>query len=263
MAVETATTSAERGTAVQDYIMHHVADGHSWTLPFIGHVELPSFLSLHGLMVVLGACILLLLFGLVYRRHDEVPRGLTNFLETLVLFIRDHVAIPSMGEEDGRKMTPMLCSFFFFILCLNLMGLVPLFSTATANVSVTGALALITLSFMIFGSMVKNGIGGFFRSFVPHGIPWPVLVILVPVEFLGMFIKAFALTIRLFANMLAGHIVIFSLLGLIVTFGAFALPAVGLALGIYFLELFVAFLQAYIFTLLSAMFIGQMYHPAH
>ncbi len=259
---EAAVTQAEKSAAVQEYIMHHVVDGQEWALPFV-KLHLPQFISLHGVMVILCAFFLILLFGVLYRKNDVVPRGLTNALEVLVLFIRDNIAIPSLGDHDGRKMTPIFCSFFFFILGLNLMGLVPLFATATANVSVTLAMASITLCFMIFGAMYKNGVVGFFKCFIPHGIPWPVLLIITPIEFMGMFIKAFALTIRLFANMLAGHIVIFALLGLVVSFGAFALPAVGLALGIYLLELFVCFLQAYIFTLLSAMFIGQMYHPAH
>lgn len=256
-------TSADRSAAVEAFISHHTADTHEWALPFGLHVHLPAFLSVHGLMIVLCASFLLLLFGVAYNKNDVVPRGLTNLLEVFVLFIRNQISIPCLGEEDGRRMTPLFCTFFFFILGLNLMGLVPLFATATSNVSVTASLALVTLGFMVFGAMYKNGVGGFFKSFVPHGVPWPVLILLVPIEFLGVFIKTFALTIRLFANMLAGHIVIFSLLGLVVTFGAIAVPAVGLALGIYFLELFVAFLQAYIFTFLSAMFIGQLYHPAH
>ena len=242
--------------------MHHVMDAPYWQLPFL-KIPLPEFLSLHKLMVLFGAGFLVFLFAVLYRRNDPVPRGLTNFLEVIVLFVRDNICIPNMGEHDGKKMTPIFCSFFFFILTLNLMGLIPLFATATANVNVTAALALITLGFMIFGTIYKNGVGGFIQCFVPHGVPLPILFLLVPIEFLGMFIKAFALTIRLFANMLAGHIVIFSLVGMVATFGAIALPSVALALGIYLLEIFVCLLQAYVFTLLSAMFIGQMYHPAH
>ena len=192
-----------------------------------------------------------------------MPHGLTNLLEIFVLFIRDQISIPSLGEKDGRRMAPLFCSFFFFILGLNLLGLIPIFRAATGNVNVTGALALVTLTFMIFGSIYKNGFMGFVKVFMPSGVPWPILILLTPVEFIGMFIKAFALTIRLFANMLAGHIVIYALLGLIVIFGWAALPAMALAMGVYFLELFIAFLQAYIFTLLSAMFIGQMVHPEH
>jgi F-type H+-transporting ATPase subunit a len=206
---------------------------------------------------------LILLFGILYRKNDIVPRGLTNLLEVFVVFIRDQISIACLGEKDGRKMAPLFCSFFFFILGLNLMGLVPIFRAATGNVNVTAALALITLTFMIFGSIYKNGFLGFVKVFIPHGVPWPLLFLLTPIEFMGMFIKAFALTIRLFANMLAGHIVIYALLGLIAIFGWVALPAMALAMGVYFLELFIAFLQAYIFTLLSAMFIGQMVHPEH
>jgi len=192
-----------------------------------------------------------------------VPHGLTNLLEVFVLFIRDQISIACLGEKDGRKMAPLFCGFFFFILGLNLMGLIPIFRAATGNVNVTAALALITLTFMIGGSIYKNGVVGFIKVFIPHGVPWPILFLLTPIEFIGMFIKAFALTIRLFANMLAGHIVIYALLGLIVIFGLPALPAMGLAMGVYFLELFIAFLQAYIFTLLSAMFIGQTVNPEH
>lgn len=256
------SSTEARSEAVQQYIMHHIADSHEWA-PFGLHINLPPFLSVHGLMLLFCACFLFLLFVVLYRKNMLVPTGITNMLEAFVVFVRDQIAVPSLGEADGRKMTPLFCSFFSFILGLNLMGMFPIFLTATANVNVTAALALVTLGFMIFGAIYRHGFIGFLKIFAPHGIPWPVLVILAPIEFAGMFIKVFALTIRLFANMLAGHIVIFSLLGLVVTFGAIALPAVAMALGIYFLELFVAFLQAYVFTLLSALFIGQMYHPAH
>ena len=114
-----------------------------------------------------------------------------------------------------------------------------------------------------FENIYKNGLKGFFSALIPSGVPAPILIILLPIEFVGLLIKSFALMIRLFANMLAGHIVLISLLGVVVLMGAKALPAVLLACGIYFLELFVAFLQAYIFTLLSAMFVGSMYHPDH
>jgi F-type H+-transporting ATPase subunit a len=256
------TTTLERSAAVMDYVMHHVTDATYWALPFV-KVYLPSWLTLHGLMLIIGALILSGLFAWAFRRPQPVPTGWANLLEVLVKFVRDQIAIANLGEEDGRKMAPLLCTFFFFILTLNLMGLVPLFATATGNVNVTAGLALITLAVMIVGAIQKNGISGFLHAFVPHGVPWPILIVLVPIEFMGMFIKAFALTIRLFANMFAGHIVIFSLIGLVVTYGAFALPAIGLALAIYLLEILVAFLQAFVFTLLSAMFIAQVHHPEH
>jgi len=248
---------------LNSYINHHIMDSHEWRLPFIDPIQLPAFLSLHGVMVIIASLIVFLLFGVLYNKKQRIPTGITNLLEVFVIFIRDEIAVNALGKEDGRKMTPLFCTFFFFILILNLMGLIPIFVTATANVNVTAGLALITLSFMIFGAIYKNGIIGFFKALTPSGVPIPVLFLLMPIEILGLFIKAFALTIRLFANMLAGHIVIFSLIGLVVLMGAVALPAVVLAVFINLLEILVAFLQAYIFTLLSAMFIGQTYHPEH
>lgn len=248
---------------LDEYIMHHVMNSQQWHLPFLPSVQLPSFLPLHGLMVVLCALFLIILFCGIYRKNDRVPTGITNALEAFVQFIRDEIAIPSLGEEDGERLTPILCTLFFFILGLNIMGQIPLFAAATANVSVTAPLALITFYFMTAGAIRKNGLMGFIKAFIPSGVPWPILFIIVPLEVLGVFIKTFALMIRLFANMLAGHMVIFSLLGLVVLFGVWALPAVALAVGISLLEVLVVFLQAYIFVLLSAVFIGQMYHPEH
>jgi F-type H+-transporting ATPase subunit a len=160
-------------------------------------------------------------------------------------------------------MAPLFLTFFFFIVTCNLMGLCPLFSTATGNINVTFGLATVTFFFMVFGALYVNGPVKFFKSFAPSGVPWPILFLIVPLEMIGLVIKCAALTIRLFANMLAGHIVVFSLIGLIVSFGYAALPALGMAVAISIMEIFIAFLQAYIFSLLSAMFIAQMYHPAH
>ena len=254
--------AAAKMAAVNEFIMHHVADSHEWA-PFGKAIELPSFLSVHGLMLVIGATILVMTFGLIYRHKDPVPRGLTSLLEMFVLLVRNQIVMPFLGEKDGRRMAPLFCTFFFFILCLNLMSITPLFPAATANINVTGALALVTLGFMFIGGMVKNGVIGFFKAFTPHGVPWPLLILLAPLEFLGVFIKAGALAIRLFANMLAGHIVIFALISLLVMFGLAALPVLALVVLVFFLELLVAFLQAFIFTLLSAIFIGQLYHPEH
>jgi len=215
-------------------------------------------------MLLICALFLILLFGVVYNKRARVPHGVTNLLEIFVLFIRDEISIACLGEKDGRKMTPLFCTFFFLILGLNLMGMIPIFSSATANFNTTGGLALVTLFFMVFGAIYKNGFKGFLHAMIPSGLPIPILFILVPLEFLGLFIKAFALTIRLFANMLAGHIVILSLLGLVILLGwATLLLMLPMTLFISLLEVFVAFLQAYVFTILSAMFISQIYHPAH
>ena len=256
----------DKSTAVQNYIMHHVANNYDeWHLPFGIHIPLSDTVSLHAVMLVLCTIFCILTFGVIYDKSKVVPSGLTNLLEVFVVFIRDEICVVSFGEKDGRRMAPLFCTLFFFILGLNMMGLIPLFSTATSNVNVTGALATVVLLVMILGAIHKNGVLGFIKTFIPHGVPFPVLIILVPIEFAGMFIKAFALMIRLFANMLAGHIILFSLIGLIIIVGGklVILPAVFMALVIYVLEILVAFLQAYIFTLLSAMFTGMIHNPAH
>jgi F-type H+-transporting ATPase subunit a len=257
-------SSVEKSNELVKWIMHHVMDSNEWhPVPGV-HIPLPSWMSLHVLMMMIAAGLLVFLFCVVYKKDQKVPTGITNLLEAFVVFIRDGIAIPCLGKEDGRKMTPLIGSFFFFILACNLLSLIPIFAAATGNVNVTAALSLITLCVMIFGAIFKNGIGGFFGAFIPHGIPTWVLFMVTPIEFIGMFVKAGALMIRLFANMLAGHIVLFSIIGLIFAMGnVFILPAVVMGFGVYLLEILVAFLQAYIFTLLSAMFIGLIHHPAH
>lgn len=248
---------------LDDYIMHHIMDSQEWHLPFLPVIHLPEYISLHGLMVGIGSSILTLLFCFIYKKDQKVPTGITNLLEAFIVFIRNDIIIPNIGEKHYRPYIPFFCTMFFFILILNLMGLIPLFVTATANVSVTAALALVTLSFMMIGTICKTGIKGFFKALSPSGVPIPILFVIVPLEFLGMFVKALALTLRLFANMMAGHIVLLSLLGLFVVAGIKAFPAIILVLFIYALEILVAFIQAYVFTLLSAMFIGHMHYPHH
>ena len=157
-AVQGAAGSAEKLEAVKSYIMHHVANSDRWHLPGLFDLEfqLPTF-SLHALMLLIAAGVLFYLFRVVYRHDQEVPTGMTNLLEIFVLFIRDDIAVTFLGEEDGRKMTPLFCSFFFFILTLNLMGLVPVFAAATGNINVTAALACVSFAFMTFGAIYKNG----------------------------------------------------------------------------------------------------------
>jgi len=258
-----AAVAVDKSAAVQAFIMHHVTDSHEWTLVPLLHVKLPSFLSLHSMMVILSATVIVLVLGLACRRIPTVPSRLLLLVELFVRYIRDELAVPFLGERDGKKLTPLFCSFFAFIVFMNLIGLIPCFATPTGNLSVTAALASTTFAFMIGGAIYRNGVLGFLKGFVPPGVPWPLLILMVPIEVISMFIKSVALAIRLFANMLAGHMVIFSLLGLVVVFGVYGAPAIGMALGVYVLEVFVGVLQAYIFTLLSALFIGQSMHPQH
>lgn len=263
-AESTATTVDEK---VTEYITHHVTDGQTWTLGGyhleFANMNLPTWFKLSGLMGLIGATILCLLFCKVYNQRSRVPRGWTNALESLVVFVRDEISVAYLGREDGRRLAWLFITQFSLILTLNLMGLIPIFATATGNLSITSALAFTTFLAMVGGGIYKNGLLGFFQAFIPHGVPLPVLFLLVPIEIAGVFIKTIVLAIRLFANMLAGHIVLFAMLGMVVVYGLPAAPAFLLALFVFFLEILVAFLQAYIFTMLSAIFIGQIYHPDH
>ena len=211
------------------------------------------------------ACILLvLLFKLALRRPGPVPHGITNFFEAIVVFLRDEVILPAMGEA-GKRYLPYLLTVFFFILFCNLLGLLPYSATATSNVTVTAALAMMSFCMIQYGGIREHGFIHHLQNLVPPGLPMWLLPIMIPVEIMGQFTKPFALCIRLFANMTAGHIVILSFLGLIAILKSFVIApvAVGFALFITLLELFIAFLQAYIFTMLTSLFMGMSIHPEH
>ncbi len=242
-------------------IMHHATDQ-----PFFG---LPSkhmvFFLLAALIVITGARLAVRSYG-----AGGVPHGVGAAVEGLVLFIRNGIAEPNIGH-DGRKFTPLLCSFFSFILVAALLGLMPFAATSTGNLAVTMALALVSFAAQQYAGISKYGLVRHFRNLVPSGLPVWMLPVMVPVEILSMFTKPFALMVRLFANMLAGHMVITTLLLLIALMGqiswvggvAMAPVSILLALFIMLLEILVAFIQAYIFTLLSAVFIGAYAHPSH
>ena len=246
-----------------EVIMHHVTDG-----PFLG-----VFTSKHMVFLFVVALLVIALAQAAVRsyRGGPVPRGIGAAVESLVLFIRDEVAEPNIGHGDGLRFTPLLCSFFFFILVAALVGLVPFTATSTGNIAVALALASVSFAAQQWAGVSKYGIAGHLHNLVPPGLPPWLLPIMIPVEILGMFTKPFALTVRLFANMLAGHMVITTLLLLIALMGqmscvagaAMAPISIVLAVFIMLLEVLVAFIQAYIFTLLTAIFIGMYAHPAH
>jgi ATP synthase subunit 6 len=208
------------------------------------------------------------------RQSGQAPRGTPyHLIESVVLYVRDDMVYPVMGKEVGERFVPLFLTQFFFILFMNLFGLLPfgLFglghfgATATANLAVTGGMALTTLLFIHFSGMREHGFVHHWKNFVPHGLPWFVLPIIIPVEIIGMLVKPAALTIRLFANMTAGHLVVLSFFGLIYLFGSYLIgaPVLGMSIAIYSLELFVCFVQAYIFTYLSIIFVGASVHPEH
>ena len=277
------------GATLPEVMMHHVANGYVLEFPWVCHgafrwnceVDLAEIFgrradgtgplvftvwgitfdmtpSKHVVMMWISAALLLLLALGAVRRRALVPRGVYNFVELLVHFVRD-IAISNIGKKDADRFVPYLASAFFFILVMNLLGLVPWMATATANLSVTVALALFTFVLTQYAAVRAQGLSGYLKH-LTGGVPlslawlWPIMI---PVEILGLFTKPFALTVRLFANMVAGHFVILALLGLIFSISIAVAPvSVALALAIFMLELFVAFVQAYIFTMLSALFIG-------
>ena len=240
-----------------------------------GHVPgLPDCLDLsitkQTVMMWLSAVLLILLVLAFSHRSREqlVPRGTAaNIIESLVLFVRDELAVKNIGKEEAARYTPYLLTVFFFILSMNLLGLLPWMATATGNLAVTCGLALCTFFLTQVASIRSAGLGGYLAH-LTGGVHWLLWPIMIPVEVLGLFTKPFALTVRLFANMLAGHVVLFFLMSLVFLLKAVFLAPVGVAFAfaIYLLELFVAFLQAYVFTMLSALFIGMgvaMGHHGH
>lgn len=287
--------SGEGGPDLQGMLMHHLLDGHELEFEILGRgytIDLTRYAipplhlgpltidlspTRHIVFVLAAAMLLLLIFipmGRVMRaKYDRrAPSGLANAFEAMILYFRDEVVRRNIGH-GADAYTGYILTLFFFILAMNLFGLVPFGSTPTGNFMVTGALALVTLVVVEFSGVQALGFKGYMRTifYAPPGLH-PVgqaimLVILTPVEFLGKLTKPFALMIRLFANMLAGHTLVLSLLGMIFMFAAIGPARWGVAgaslvmvWGIMLLEVFVAFLQAYIFAMLTAVFIGLIRH---
>jgi len=232
--------------------------------------NLPLDLSMTKTVIgMLSAAIIgLLLFLSLARSYRKTgisyPKGIQSFLEPVILFIRDDIAIPNLGHKSEKYM-PYLLTAFFFILINNLMGLIPFpppfGANVTGNIAITFFLAFCT--FLI--TQLSANKSHWRHVFATPGVPFWLLPIMIPVEIIGLFSKPFALMIRLFANMLAGHIVILSLIALIFIFDTIALAPVSVFFVIFmdFMELLVAFLQAYIFTLLSALFISLAVQEEH
>ena len=214
--------------------------------------------------MLVSAVLLILIFGSVAKayqnRKGKAPRGFQAAMEVLVLFIRDEVVKPNIGPKYGKYL-PYLLTLFFFVLINNLLGLLPGAANVTGNIAVTMTLAVITFLIVHFNSNKHY----WMHLVKPTGVPLALLPIMIPVEIVGVFMKPFSLMIRLFANMTAGHIILLSLFGLIFIFKSiFVAPVVSaFALFMNFIEIMVAFIQAFIFTLLSAMYIGSAIEDNH
>lgn len=214
------------------------------------------------MMIVTGLLLFLLFAGLAksYKKAGGMPKGVGRFFEPLVMYIKDEIAVPNIGEKHYKKYMPYLLTVFFFILFLNFFGLTPLGVNVTGNIAVTTALAVITFVITTFTGNKTY----WAHVFDPLGdsMPWiakaPLYIILIPIEILGLIIKPFSLLIRLFANMAAGHIVLMSLIGLIFVFQSWLGGTLSFALTfvIILIKVLVCLLQAYIFTMLSALYFG-------
>jgi F-type H+-transporting ATPase subunit a len=263
------------GKADSGWIMHHVLDGKEIELPFLGYIHIPQFPTLFGIDLTptkhvifmwLAAILVFLIAITVSRQYRSslIPKRVSNLFEIFIIFVRDEIAVPTLGK-NYYKFLPFLLTLFFFILFGNFLGLIPYSSTFTSNIAVTATLAIISFIMIQLGGIRQNGFFGYFKGLVPHGIPVVLLPLMILVEILGLFTKPFALAIRLFANMIAGHIVILALIGLIFFMGTIFVAPVSIAFAvfIYLLEILVALIQAYIFTMLSSLFIGMAVHQEH
>jgi len=271
--IENTKPHAEEFNIIEKVVDHDYVDFY-----FLGKLPLPQFppIEIGGMsidlsvtkslfMMVLSSTILILFLirAAKVNKKNRIPKGIGNFVETLIVYIRDEVVLPNMGKA-GLKLLPFFLTVFFFILFANLLGLIPFMAQPTKNINVTSALAIIAFSMIQISGMRKYGVWGYLKGLVPSGVPVFLLPIMIIVEFIGLFTKPFALLMRLFANINAGSIIILSLIGLIFIMQyAGIVIAVPFAIFIYMLEIFVAVLQAYIFTMLSVIFINMAVHQEH
>ncbi|MGH7509407.1 MAG: F0F1 ATP synthase subunit A [Gemmatimonadales bacterium] len=275
-------------------IAHHIANAHEVETPF-GVLHLPDnwkiplgtdshgqprYIDLsptkHLVYMLLAAAIVTLILIRSARAaanaqaRSRPPKGFAGAMEAMVLWVRQEVVLPNVGHH-GEGYAPFLITIFFFILAMNLLGLLPWGATATGNIAVTAALALMAFIVIEVTGMRTLGFKGYMKTifYLPPGLPGGVggavlkvllLAVMTPIEIIGKLAKPFALAVRLFANMTSGHVLVLALLGLIFLFQSYAvgLAAATLATGVMLLEVFVAFLQAFVFTLLTAVFIGLM-----
>jgi F-type H+-transporting ATPase subunit a len=279
------------GVNIGEMVFHHTADAyaldfapffkiewHRWPDLHIGNFAINLTPTKHVVFMVIAAVLVFLVMKLAgralarQRAGERAPRGFAAAIEGLVLFVRDEIAIANIGH-DGAKFAPLIMTLFFFILFANLLGLLPWGASPTGNLAVTGALAILVFLTIEIGGFIKLGPRGYLRTIFPKvpglgGAGGMVMSIgMAPIEIIGKLVKPFALAVRLFGNMAAGHFVILSLFGIVFLFGHLGVWSYGIAgvtvllvVGIMLLELFVAFLQAYVFALLSAVFIGLMQH---
>ncbi len=262
---------------VMDQPHWHIMESLGWELhlPRIGGFQITKFMLLELLAAGLILAIFIPVAG--WARSGAPPKGFFwNTFESLLTFIRDRVAKPSIGEHDADRYVPFLWTIFLFILFCNLLGMFPFLGSPTSSLSVTAALALCSFLAIHLSAVAELGPVPYLKSYVPHvhvpyGMGYVLLPMIVFIEVVGHFIKAFVLAVRLFANMLGGHAVLSVIMLFIVMakhtafylFWPITLASVVGVTALSLLELFVAFLQAFIFTFLTAIFLGSALHPHH
>jgi F-type H+-transporting ATPase subunit a len=270
-------------------VMEHLANSHVIEIPWFNErytkeIELPRFEPIrlgpveidlsptkHSVFVVLAALLVAIVFLTSARSiaraqaEGRPPKGLAGAMEAITLYLRQEFILPNVGPH-GEGYVPYLLTVFFFILACNLLGLLPWGATPTGNIAVTGALALLAFVVIEISGMRALGFKGYMKTifYLPPGLPTfmkPImLAVMTPIELIGKLAKPFALAVRLFANMTAGHALVLALIGLTFTFQSYlvGVSASAMATAVMLLELFVAFLQAFVFMLLTAVFIGLM-----
>ena len=270
-AVSDSLSTAAHEDNIGQWIIGHISNSNEWHLPFGIHIHLPHFqpfqllgmtidmsITNHVVMIWIAALIIFLMFTLSVKASKKVQTGLGMFLEMIVVFVRDEIVIPNIGEKKYHKYLPYVLTLFFFIWINNLIGLVPFFpggSNLSGNIAFTFTLSLLTYIIVQF-----SGNKAYWKHiFWMPGVPVPVRFILAPIELLGTVSKAFALMIRLFANITGGHIVVLSLASMVFLFKSYVVGGVvtPFILFIMVLELLVAAIQAYVFALLTSLFIGM------
>ena len=292
----------DAGKVIIEHVSNSPLDHPLIHLPTIFGIDFS--VTKHVLMLwIVAAVVLVLVIWTVrkfLRQDSQLPSGFANALEAIVEFVRDSMVEPNVGRKWVPVWTPLVLTLFLFILAANMVGLIPVFevvgliertvlhlpedafinqvlhggTTATANFNVTAGLATITFGAIIVAGTRAHGFITHWKNLVPPGLAWPIYILLIPIEIMGMFVRPFALTMRLAANMTGGHIAILAMLSFVFLFAELAgqaiagigvglLFSVPLAVAIYALEIIVVLVQAYVFALLSAVFIGMAIHAHH
>ena len=249
---------------ISEVLFKHILNGDALDLfPAVPEIPLPFGMTVHCFMLIFSTILIAGVYIIAFRKPSLRPRGVVCALESIVLFVRDDIVYPVMGERRGEKWLPFFTTLFLFLVTINFLGLIPAFKTATGNINVTSALAAIIFLLMFIVGFKKLGLLGFFKNMYPEGVPWPIGFFILFLETIGIFIKAMVLSLRIFANMFAGHLAILSFLVLIFVLSVWSVTiAVPFAVFVYVLEILVALIQAFVFTLLSCIFI-QMSSSSH